>query len=709
MDTQSDAPLIVAEKLGKMYPLYAKPSDRLKQAFMWGRRQYFREFWALRDVSFTIRAGEVVGVIGRNGSGKSTLLQLLAGVLRPTCGIGQVHGRVAALLELGSGFNPEFTGRENLFMNAAILGLSQRQIEQRYDQIVAFAEIGPFIDQPVKTYSSGMVMRLAFAVAVHVDAQILVVDEALAVGDAAFQFKCLHHLETLLERGVTILLVSHDNQLVKSYCTRAIYLKQGRIAFDGDCETATEMFLMEMRQSQLAAAPVAQKPADAGQLRFGSARGRILDCQMGVVGQTEPRRDVASGRRMWVRVQAHVAEDVARPRLSLLVRDLKGYNLFAYNNVSAQVPLTPDRGGNIAGRFEFDARLKPGDYAVALRLENYVSPTANELLDKHVSAMAFKVLADQVRFEGSVDLNGSFYAAAPLSDAAGQPAAAPGASSAAQQPPPSSAAKLVSIPTQAPQSVLMITLDSCRHDSFMQAKLPNMRALGEVYKAQAPGNFTYSSHAAMFVGFTPGDPTQKRGLINPKYGKIFKLAGRGHGAKGTEHFVLHGRNIIDGFHRRGYHTLGSGAVGWFDPQTETAQALISDFDEFFYPGDTWSLPRQIDWLAARLQSPRPVFAFLNIGEPHVPYYFQGAPWANTDNPCVPFGDNDAAECRRRQIACLEFVDGQLAPLLEAFAASSTVICGDHGDCWGEEGLWEHGITHPAVLEVPLLFRLGPSQ
>src|SRR5271170_3493027 len=211
---------IRVSSLSKCYHIYDKPADRLKQTLLRGRRQYYREFWALKDVSFEVRRGEAVGIIGRNGSGKSTLLQLITGTIKPTTGEIEANGRIAALLELGSGFNPDFTGRENVYLNGAILGLTKRQIDERFDQIVRFADIGPFIDQPVKTYSSGMVVRLAFSIAVHVDASILVVDEALSVGDVAFQFKCLHHLESLLERGVTILLVSHDVQLVKGYCTR---------------------------------------------------------------------------------------------------------------------------------------------------------------------------------------------------------------------------------------------------------------------------------------------------------------------------------------------------------------------------------------------------------------------------------------------------------------------------------------------------------
>jgi len=213
--------------LSKCYHIYDKPQDRLKQGLWRGRRQFYREFWALRDVSFEIKQGETVGIIGRNGSGKSTLLQMIAGTLTPTSGTVEVKGRVAALLELGSGFNPEFSGRENVYMNGAILGLSEAEVSARYEEIAAFADIGDFIEQPVKTYSSGMVVRLAFAVAINVDPEILIIDEALSVGDELFQRKCFSRIEALRARGVTILFVSHSGGQIVELCDRAVLMDRG--------------------------------------------------------------------------------------------------------------------------------------------------------------------------------------------------------------------------------------------------------------------------------------------------------------------------------------------------------------------------------------------------------------------------------------------------------------------------------------------------
>lgn len=225
----SSSAAITVSGLSKCYHIYDTPRDRLLQMLFRGRRKYFREFWALRDISFSVGVGETVGIVGRNGSGKSTLLQMICGTLNPTAGNLHAAGRTAALLELGSGFNPEFSGRENVYMNAAVLGLSRAETEARFADIEAFAEIGEFIDQPVKTYSSGMMVRLAFAVAINVDAQILIIDEALAVGDEVFQRKCYGRIESLKARGVTILFVSHSASAVIEFCDRALLIDNGEL------------------------------------------------------------------------------------------------------------------------------------------------------------------------------------------------------------------------------------------------------------------------------------------------------------------------------------------------------------------------------------------------------------------------------------------------------------------------------------------------
>jgi ABC-type polysaccharide/polyol phosphate transport system ATPase subunit len=230
----SDDIAISIRNLTKSYRLFGHPGDRIKQFFSLGLKQYHRKFTALNDVSFDIKKGETVGIIGRNGSGKSTLLQLICGILKPTSGTVQVTGRVSALLELGAGFNPEFTGRENVYFQGAIMGFTATQMEERFEAIASFAEIGEFIDQPVRTYSSGMFVRLAFAVAISVDPDILVVDEALSVGDGRFQLKCAAWLQKLRQKQVTVLLVSHDESVITSLCDKVIVLEGGRKIMDGE-------------------------------------------------------------------------------------------------------------------------------------------------------------------------------------------------------------------------------------------------------------------------------------------------------------------------------------------------------------------------------------------------------------------------------------------------------------------------------------------
>jgi lipopolysaccharide transport system ATP-binding protein len=263
---------IQVNNVGKCYQIYDSPRDRLKQ-FVAPRmqqlirqtpKQYFHEFWALKDVSFEVKKGECLGIIGRNGCGKSTLLQIIAGTLAPTVGSVQVIGKIAALLELGSGFNPEFTGRENVYMNGAIIGLSGAEMDRKFDAIAAFADIGEFIEQPVKTYSSGMLIRLAFAVQANVDASIVLIDEALAVGDVFFRQKCYARLEQLRNSGAAIVLVSHSMPDVEQYCERAILLDHGKQRFIGAATEATKHYYL-LYQAQPIATAVPNRIADSNE------------------------------------------------------------------------------------------------------------------------------------------------------------------------------------------------------------------------------------------------------------------------------------------------------------------------------------------------------------------------------------------------------------------------------------------------------------
>ncbi len=262
-----------------------------------------------------------------------------------------------------------------------------------------------------------------------------------------------------------------------------------------------------------------------------------------------------------------------------------------------------------------------------------------------------------------------------------------------------------------PESVLFLTLDSCRFDSFRDAHIPHLKAIAPLHKAQSPSYFTYGSHAAFWMGFTPGiSSAVEVPWLNPKCGKLFRMNHSAASSNGKNAFELSGSNIIEGFRGIGYHTIGTGAVAWFDQSTPTGSVLAAPFDQFWYSGKTWNLRAQLSWLYEQIQHKgrdQPLFVFLNVGETHVPYWHEDADWERWPSPCVPFGKSRCSrrESRRRQIECLEWVDSQLATFLDAFSPCTVLACSDHGDCWGEDDLWEHGISHQATLTVPLLMRV----
>lgn len=319
--------VISVQGLGKAYQMYERPSHRLLQGLFGGRRTYGKHFWALRNTSFEVRRGETLGIIGRNGSGKSTLLQMIAGTLTPTEGAIAVNGRVAALLELGSGFNPDFTGRENVYLNATILGLSRSQIDARLQSILDFADIGEFIDQPVRSYSSGMVVRLAFAVIVHVDADVLIIDEALSVGDAFFSQKCMRFLRDFQKKG-TLLFVSHDAAAVTNLCARAIWLENGQPRLVGAAQDVVEAYMTEQH--------VAERKTDHEQIQVVEAKRR------------EVRSDDTAAAGDF-RSEAFKETGVAN-RLSIFEFDPDnvGLQFGAQRAKITRVSLLDERGGNAA-------------------------------------------------------------------------------------------------------------------------------------------------------------------------------------------------------------------------------------------------------------------------------------------------------------------------------------------------------------------------
>jgi len=401
----ADTPAIVVDGVAKCYQIYARPQDRLRQATLPRLRRlfglpparFFREFWALRDVGFRIDRGETVAIIGKNGSGKSTLLQVICGTLTPTAGDVRVSGRVAALLELGSGFNPEFTGRENVYLNGSVLGLSRQQVDARFQAITDFADIGDFIDQPVKTYSSGMYVRLAFAVIANVDADVLVVDEALAVGDVFFAQKCMRFLRGFQEGGGTLVFVSHSSAAVVNLCRRAIWLEQGRVVMDGPAKDVSEAYHAKSYGMQVAAraadddaghedAGSDQAIADTSTMRvfrfkpgsaaFGDGRGRITSVRLvGEDGRMLSR--IEGGENVRLQVVAEVGTELESPVVGFFLKDKLGQHLFGNNTyLAGSGARAPARAGQRlraefafrmpalpVGKYSFDVALADGTHA----------------------------------------------------------------------------------------------------------------------------------------------------------------------------------------------------------------------------------------------------------------------------------------------------------------------------------------------------------
>lgn len=333
--------LVQAENLGKCYHLYDRIRHRLFQMFSFGQRQYFKEFWALKDISFHIKKGESIGILGKNGSGKSTLLQIIAGVLSPTCGTLKTQGRIAALLELGSGFNPEFTGRENAYLNGAILGLSKKEMDERMPEIEAFADVGNFFDQPVKLYSSGMMLRVAFAVQVQVEPDILIVDEALAVGDALFQKRCFNRITQLLEKGTSLFLVSHDVEAVRTFTQKAIILKNGRILDQG--KSADMMLeyrkLMQEEELKMFLPPSIPKAHNDTSSKTYGTRDVTLNSVQTLNEKDLPENTFTSGDRLKIRVRFQCHKDINHLNVALRIRNKLGYKIYSWGTLNQDMEI----------------------------------------------------------------------------------------------------------------------------------------------------------------------------------------------------------------------------------------------------------------------------------------------------------------------------------------------------------------------------------
>lgn len=402
-----DGAAIVVDNVGKSFQIFNKPSDRIKQ-FFWSlvwrifggvRKIYFNQFYALSDVSLNVQRGETVGIIGRNGSGKSTLLQIICGTLHPNQGAVRVNGRVAALLELGSGFNPDFTGRENVYFNAAILGLNRDEINKKFADIENFADIGLFMDQPVKTYSSGMLVRLAFSVIAHVEADILVIDEALAVGDAFFTQKCMRFLRDFMKNG-TVLFVSHDVSSIKSLCTRVIWLNAGQVVAEGSPKEICDLYLKEYYAAQHDVTGHGKITRDTEALTVRSYKDQRTECinrsnlrndievfqfnrEARAFGQggaaivdvvlldenDSPMSWIVGGEMVCIQVTVECRTYLGSPIVGFMVKDRLGQELFGDNSSLNYGPgsLNCFEGGLLNARFLFQMpRLPVGSYSVAV-------------------------------------------------------------------------------------------------------------------------------------------------------------------------------------------------------------------------------------------------------------------------------------------------------------------------------------------------------
>jgi lipopolysaccharide transport system ATP-binding protein len=388
------------ESVSKSYAIYAKPGDRLKELVTLGRRSFHRDFWALRDLSFSIRRGEVFCIVGENGSGKSTTLQLMAGIMQPTSGEVRVSGRVSALLELGAGFNPEFTGRDNVYLNASILGLSKSEIDRRYPEIEEFAEIGSFIHQPVKTYSSGMVVRLAFAVAINVDPEILLVDEALAVGDTYFRHRCMRKVHELRARGITIVFVSHGIADVKAIGDRALWLEHGRAMAIGDTETVLAQYLASMsereasaRDSNTDAAPEAPNAEPAVEPvetipnvdhRYGDRRAEVLGIAI-LNEYGEAVHLMMPQGRLLIRITLRANDDLSRPSTGFMLRNHLGLDFTQVDTEREGHRLPPMRAGEVC-TVDFNL-LMPEFYPGSFSFSPFVSdgPSMCDWIDNAIT------------------------------------------------------------------------------------------------------------------------------------------------------------------------------------------------------------------------------------------------------------------------------------------------------------------------------------
>lgn len=364
MNNHSPDILLDVKGVSMVYEVYAHPSDRLKELLLFGKKSFHHDYPALSDVSLQLHKGQMLGIIGENGSGKSTLLQVMVGVLLPTQGEVRRYGRIASLLELGTGFNPEFTGRQNIYIHGSLLGLSRDEIDAKMCGVEEFADIGEFIDQPVKTYSSGMYVRLAFAASIHVNADILIVDEALAVGDLRFQQKCLRKIEELKNEGKTIILVTHDTGTARNFCDRIVWLHKGSVCMEGEPSTVIKRYIAYMQQGIFhdEEEEMVEKSVNAfvewtdvsACASYGEGGAKIEKVALFEKDSRKPLRHVEGGERVIFEVFVRCIENIYSPICGFLLNDRYGNHLFGINNILYDITIEDmKKGDTVTVAFEF--------------------------------------------------------------------------------------------------------------------------------------------------------------------------------------------------------------------------------------------------------------------------------------------------------------------------------------------------------------------
>lgn len=402
--------VVQALNISKEYYIYNSPQKRLLEILFGGKREFHRKFKALLPISFDIQEGTTVGIVGRNGSGKSTLLQIIAGTLTPTSGMIQVNGRIAALLELGSGFNPEFTGRENIYHYASIMQMSRKEINTKLKDIISFADIGEFIDQPIKTYSSGMHVRLAFSAAIHVDPDVLLIDEALAVGDPAFQLKCMEKIQDFKKNGKTIIFVSHDINMISQFCDRVLVISAGQVVFDGKAIEALNIYKAILFGKEKKIAGVNSKPKATGtnvlnkhEHRFGNGEAEIYEVKLGNQ-QKECSQIFLSNEQALITFIVKACADIKEPVYGIIIKNKQGLQVYGSNTIQHKMVCPSlSKGQTQEVLFRQKLYLNPNDYFVTVGVAESRNGEMISL-DRRSDVLQFKIIGPPDSI-GIVNLN----------------------------------------------------------------------------------------------------------------------------------------------------------------------------------------------------------------------------------------------------------------------------------------------------------------